>query len=152
RMASDADLILVRKKRRDALGQSISATLWPRKENEHGSYSGGGGGGVPRGTMVETPQGTRAIETLRPGDLLESREVSEANSSVTAAIVSVICSRSPKCLRLNRVWLVTPSQPVLKETEWVEARTIKSGDRIMDGHGALIRIHQVETVEGYFEV
>ena len=102
--------------------------------------------------MIETPEGERPVESLRPDDALISLRLVEKVRSVRATIAAIATSRSPRCLRLNQSWLVTPTQLVRSPTKWVEAHSIRPGDWIMDCQGTLIRINKVETVEDYFEV
>jgi hypothetical protein len=149
RMASDGDLAAVLKARKEFLQRTIPLTHWPINRG----ISGGGGGCVPRGTMVQTPEGERPVESLKVGDALISLRLEEERvTSVTTTIAAVASSRSPSCRRLNQRWLVTPTQPVRKSSVWVEANSIRSGDWIMDCQGTLVRINQVESVEHYFEV
>jgi hypothetical protein len=147
RMATDPDLALVRKTRRKVLQQTIPFTR--RRENRGGA---GDSFCVPRGTLIETPQGKRPVENLLPGDALISLRLAEKVRPVRATIAAIATSRKARCLRLNQSWLVTPTQPVRSPTKWVEAHSIRLGDWIMDGQGMLIRINEIETVEDYFEV
>jgi hypothetical protein len=167
RMVSDADLTGVIRARKQLLQktippahwpETIPRVHWPQSEQDGGAssgaknWSGGSSGCIPRGTMVQTPLGNRAIENLRPGDKLISLQLRENYAPVNTKISEVTSSRSPQCLRFNQRWILTPTQPIRTPTAWVEARYIKAGDYILNGSGEFVRIDQVENLQQYFEV
>jgi hypothetical protein len=143
-MASDRDLALVRSKRSTTLHNAIPKSHWPT--------SNSGGGCVPLGTFIDTPNGKCLVERLRPGDDVVSLRLGSVNERVRATVVAVMTTQSPCCIRLNLKWLVTPRQPVLTSGGWVEAAAIKKGDTVMDGYGALVPIFEREILESSFEV
>ena len=65
-------------------------------------------GCFPRGTLVETPQGLRAIESIRPGDSLIA--ILPDGESVTVSVQSVFVTD-------NRLWKVETDDGVLITTE-----------------------------------
>ena len=145
RMVNDGDLILVRKERRDILQKTIPVTHWP-------TSTGGGGGCVPRGTMVATPEGKRPVESLRIGHTVISLRLEEKVTPVRAVINSVVTSRSPCCFQLNHTLLVTPKQPLRNTTGWIEAADLRLGDKVMNHQGMFVLITEITEIEDYFEV
>jgi HD domain len=161
RMANDPDLTGVVSARKALLEKTIPGAYWPGSKMEAGTkgvpkgarnWRGGGSGCIPRGTMVQTPRGSRPVESLRSGDKLVSLELNENCSVITTGISALTSSRSPECLRLNQHWLLTPTQPVRKPDGWLEARHIKVGDYVLNGRGEFVHVDHIETVEDYFEV
>lgn len=145
RMVADGDLKTVRSQRVVELRKSIPAEHWPRA-------GGGGGGCVPKGTLVDTPRGARRIEQLSVGDGVVSLRLGGSIYRVISRIQSVHASAAPHCVQLNGKWMVTPTQPVRSTAGWVEAGTLALGDHVMDGRGELVPITELTTVEGEFEV
>jgi Pretoxin HINT domain len=143
-MARDPDLALVRLERKDTLQNSIPKQHWP--------IPGGGTGCVPLGTFIDTPNGRCRVERLRPGDEVLSLSRGSAKQRVRATIVSVGSGPTKRCIRLNRSWLVTPTQPVRLQTGWVEAAELKRGDRVMNGYGVYVPILELKIVERRFQV
>jgi hypothetical protein len=144
RMVSDGDLALVLSKRRGKLEEAIPYSLWPTQSS--------GGGCVPSGTYIDTPDGKCLVERLRPGDDVVSLRLGSAYERVRATVVDVATTRSTHCIQFNNRWLVTPSQPVRTSTGWVEAAALKKGNRVMDGYGTLVPIAELEVVENSVEV
>lgn len=155
-MANDRDLSLVCSERgtnlRKAMPDERGTNLRKAIPNSYWPTRGGGGGCVPLGTFIDTPNGKCLVERLRPGDDVVSLRLGSANERVKATVVAVATERSVRCIQLNQSWLVTPSQPVRISTGWVEAALLKKGDRVMDGYGALVSIFALEILERYFEV
>ncbi len=143
-MEHDHDLQLLRSERNEQLHEAIPKEYWP--------VPGKRSSCVPSGSLIDTPQGQRAVEHLRPGDEVLSIRLRTGNDRVRAKITHVATSTSTRCIRMNQSWLVTPGQPVRTATEWVPAGAIKLGDRVMNGDGILVRIRSLEAVEGLFEV
>lgn len=143
-MAYDPDLSLVCSERGTNLRKAIPNSHWPTR--------GGGGGCVPLGTFIDTPNGKCLVERLRPGDGVVSLRLGSANERVRATVVAVATERRTRCFQLNQSWLVTPSQPVRTSTGGVEAAALNKGDRVMDGYGHLVPIFELEILESNFEV
>jgi hypothetical protein len=150
RMAADGDLAVVLSKRGTKLQKAIPRKHWPPRE--HWARRGSGGGCVPLGTYIDTPDGKCLVERLRPGDDVVSLRLGSAHERVRATVVAVATTRSMRCIQINKSWLVTPTQPVRTSTGWVEAAALKEGDRVMDGYGTLVPIVDSEVVERAFEV
>ena len=144
RMARDPDLKLVLSRRSVKLRREIQDWHWPT--------SSSGGGCVPLGSLIDMPDSKCPVELVRAGDYVISMKFGSANERVRAKVAAVVTTRSTHCIQLNRSWLVTPRQPVLTSTEWVEAVTIKKGDSVMNGHGNLVLVSELKVIEGYFEV
>jgi hypothetical protein len=143
-MAHDRDLAIVRAERRQTLEKEIPKEYWPTLR--------GGSGCVPSGAAIDTPQGCRKVEHLRPGDEVFSLRVGSINERITTRIVAVFGGRGSHCIKLNKGWLVTSTQPVRTAARWVEAGALRTGDRVMDGSGTLILISNLEIIEGSFDV
>jgi hypothetical protein len=144
RLATDRDLDLVREKRWETLRQAIPDSSWPT--------SSSGGGCVPMGTFIDTPDGKCLVEHLRPGDNVMSLRLGSACERVRTTVVAVATTQSTRCIQVNDRWLVTPSQPVRTSTGWVEAAALRKGARVMDGYGALVPIVELEILDDSFEV
>jgi hypothetical protein len=150
RLASDADLALVRAERSERIPTAI-----PKLRGNHGAGAGAefpGSGCVPLGTLIDTPIGLRPVEQLGPGDDVVSLRLGGESTPVNARVAAVVASRSPRCIRLNKLWFVTPNQPLHTSTGWVKASEISKGDTVTDRNGLLLPIVDLATVDGYFEV
>ncbi|MFC4360605.1 DUF4157 domain-containing protein [Halobium salinum] len=101
------------------------------------------------GTLVETPDGKRAIETLRPGDVIRTydpisnqrsdrevvrRFIHTAPSLVTIQIGTMTISCSPE----HPFWV--------PGTGWQEAGALRSGDQLLTGEGETTRIESLQRV------
>jgi hypothetical protein len=146
RMVSDLDLALVILKRSQELKEAIPASHWPIK-------GGGGsfGGCVPAGTQIDTPDGPRLVEDLRPGDVILSVRLGPDGGLVRAAVAAVVTSRTTRCVRLNHSWVATPGQRIRSSEGWVRVGGLRNGDRVMNGQGKLVEISDVALIDGYFE-
>jgi len=143
RMATDGDLSFVVQNRKQELKAVIPAAHWPSR--------GSGGGCVPLGTRIDTPDGACPVENLRSGDAILSLRLGPAPESVPAKVQAVATSRTSRCIRLNRSWLATAGQRIRSSDGWVRVGSLKTGDRVFDGQGALVDVVNVEVIEGYFE-
>ena len=98
------------------------------------------------GTLVLTPDGVRAIETLQPGDRVLT-DVEAGGPERTSSIVSVYRSTAPRTLRLvagGETITTTEGHPFASiETGWIKAGDLKPGDLIMARSGP-IRVDAVE--------
>jgi hypothetical protein len=148
RMASDNDLAVVCQERRLQLEGAIPKELWP----ESSSSGGSGSGCLPRGALIDTPEGWKPIEWLRRGDLIWSLRLSTTATRVTSRVAAVFASRATHCIRVNGKALLTPTQPVRKTTEWVEAGALTSDDILLDGRGEPTPVSNLEIVGSYFEI
>jgi hypothetical protein len=150
RMASDADLAFLLSKRKQVLEKSIPASLWPRATGG----GGGGGGCVALGAVIDTPEGARRVEQLRAGDTVYSYSIAPGSKPtlVEATISAVAASRSPRCIRLNCEWIVTPEQPVRTPSNWIQASAVQVGDSVMDRNGDFVGVGEIASLDGYFEV
>lgn len=146
RLASDADLALVCKERRKKIPKSIPVS---GRRNSKQPFPTGC---VPLGSLIDTPTGVCPVEHLRAGHYVVALKQGEQNFRVSARINAIFTSRSSRCMRLNRTWLVTPSQPVHKTDGWLTALELKKGDSVTDRNGLLQPLVELETMHGYFEV
>ena len=81
----------------------------------------------PAGTMVDTPSGSRAIESLQPGELVN-------NAIGSGRIKSTQTSISPKLIRVEisdgRYFDCTPEHPIFTQRGWVKADCLQTFDRV----------------------
>lgn len=153
RMMADRDLSLVLLERRTQLRKAMPNAPWPTSRGVSGSgHYGFGGGCVPFGTLVETPNGKRGVEHLRIGEEVVSVCIGTSTERKKAMIASIRTSRTFRCIQLTKDWLVTPDQPIRTADRWIEAIKVENGDRVMDGSGQLVAIEHLQVIEDYFEV
>jgi hypothetical protein len=143
-MAIDPDLAVVRSERRDKIRATIPDDYWPTP--------GGGSGCIPVGTLIDTPSGPVPIECLRPGHVLVSLNLEDGYKRVNRKVTVVSSMQSSSCVRLNESWLVTPTQPVRKAADWVEASNLKEGDSVVTGNGSFVSISALAVIDAPFEV
>lgn len=83
----------------------------------------------PNGTIVRTPQGEVCIESISPGDIVESsdgpREVSSVTRGRSQVLVDVF-------LDDGRCITSTPNHPFFTDTGWVCAGNLEIGGRVYD--------------------
>lgn len=104
-------------------------------------------GCFPRGTLVETPSGHRAIESIAAGDAVTA--FLATGEHVTATVQSVFITD-------NRLWLVsteadelvtTETQPLCLATDRiVAAGQLQAGDKILRYDGGALRLVKVTSV------
>ena len=102
------------------------------------------------GTWVLTPQGPRAIETLRAGDsILAADELGRDGSPAT--ILSMHRSSASRTLRLvvsGEAIVTTAGHPFWKPgTGWTRAGDLAPGDSVVAGNGPA-RVEAIEACEG----
>ena len=148
RMMSDGDLSVVRSQRVVELQKKMPTAPW----KPAGANTGGGGGCVPYGTLIETPAGSRLVELIHPGDEVTSLRLGIAGQRANARVVSIKTGRADCCIQLGQGWIVTGSQPVRTADGWREASALRSGDRVMNGCGEFVTIEPPKIIHAYFEV
>ena len=99
------------------------------------------------GTPLRTPCGSRAIESLRPGDLVLSRYEHDSAGAVEAKIVEEVFRRYACIweLRLGgQVVRTTADHPFYRDGEgWVEAGGLRVGDRLVCEDGTHVSVEGV---------
>ncbi|MCE5264606.1 MAG: TIM44-like domain-containing protein [Deltaproteobacteria bacterium] len=95
------------------------------------AWARGGGGCLEKGTLIPTPAGTVAIETLRIGDPVWSVAGGKLRAGTVQALTEVEADRYLEiCAGEARV-AITPEHPVMTGPgEYRIARLLKPGDRI----------------------
>ena len=104
-------------------------------------------GCFPRGTLVETPHGSRNIETIEPGDPIIAFLAS--GEMVTAHVQSVFATdnRLWRVTTAARVLITTETQPLLLATDrTVAAGKLRPGDRILHRDAEALHSVQVRSV------
>lgn len=158
RMGRDSDLWCLLSERRrevlDILPDSLRKALPKRPPaKRERSQRGGGGGCVPAGTLVQTPDGDRRIDALRPGDRIFAMDVENGLRLKETQIVEVHAWRDVGCLKLNGTAVLTASQPLYAgEGSWMPAGSVLPGMSLVTSDGETIIIDSVEWLPGYVEV
>lgn len=147
RLAHDPDCQLLLKARLKGLPLPVQSVAGKKR-----GPSGGGGGCVPLGSSIRTPDGWRTVESLGIGDAVVATRLEGRPSQVQTMITAIATARSSRCLRVNADWSVTPTQPVYTEQGWVTASELKPGDRVADDAGQWVPVSAITPVDGYFEV
>jgi hypothetical protein len=119
-----------------------------------GSFAGAGNYGVMRnalkvcfaaGTPLRTPDGAKPIETVRPGDLVLSRDEGRPDGLVVAKRVEEVYARQGRIWHLHvggQVIRTTGEHPFFASGRgWTECRELATGDWLLDEDG---RWRQVE--------
>ncbi len=98
---------------------------------------------------MQTPDGPRAIETLRPGDRILVRDAAEPTQRY-GSVVSVHQSSAPRTLRLRidgEVIVTTEGHPFWKPgSGWVRAGDLGQRDRVL-GKAGPVAIEAIEPGE-----
>lgn len=89
---------------------------------------------VAAGSRLETPDGRRAIELVKPGDLVLARALDEEQPRWTR-VEHVVEHRAAEVLTLNGVWNLTREHPVAADGRFVEAGTLRVGDEVLTQGG-----------------
>ena len=144
RMAADRDLRFLRDQKRDQLRNKIPLELWPTARS--------GGGCVPRGTIIDTPDGLRAVESLRVGDRVYSVRLQNEPILVVSELDGIVTSRKESCICINDWWLATEGQRVRSSNSWVRVGDLHPGDLLFATNLAPLPVRSVSRLEDYFEI
>lgn len=154
-MGNDGDLWCVLSEKRDSIMEKIpkdlqsalSSAKLPNNQHRRGS------GCVLLGTTIQTPMGSIPVEELREGDKILSLNLGGLSGTIVTRVAQVHTSREPRCIRLNRWFVCTPTQPLYAYPNgWVQAIDLSPGMCILDWKLKYQPITHVEQIEGYFEV
>jgi hypothetical protein len=148
RMAGDKDFSWLLCDRLKTLKKEIPSRYWPPRSR---------GGGRSHNCLlanasVATPDGSRFIGDLRPGDTVYSVRLGTKLIQVSAIVKAVVTSTAFSCIQLNDEWVATPGQRVRSVNGWVRVGSLKIGDRVRGGDGGFVRIENVTKLNGYFTV
>ena len=99
------------------------------------------------GTPVLTPKGTRAIETLRPGDLVLSRPEDDVTADVAAHTVGALFELSARIWEVHvggKLIETTAEHPFFVSGEgWTTANRLQSGDALVGHNEVLTQVEKV---------
>ncbi len=110
---------------------------------------------VARGTMITTPEGDAAVETLHNGQQVWSYDET-SKSLVAATVIGIFPSQTDETLLLNDRLRLTAEHPVLAQRKgksgWVLAGQLRQGDVLLDRELQPVRIASLKTVGEEVEV
>jgi Pretoxin HINT domain/Protein of unknown function (DUF3990) len=89
------------------------------------------------------PGGSRAIEELRVGDLVLSRDEFDVRGEVRAKVVEEVFERFSAVWELRaggQVILTTGEHPFFRSGEWVAAKELQVGDKLTCQDGSMVTI------------
>jgi hypothetical protein len=99
------------------------------------------------GTPIQTPTGARPIESLRPSDLVWSRNEHDPHGPVEAKLVEEVFVRQGIIWHLHiggQVIRTTGEHPFwVRDRGWVEAELLTSQDWLLDQSGHFVRVEEV---------
>lgn len=104
----------------------------------------GGGGCFLAGTLLATPLGAVAIETIKVGDLLLSQD--ETGQPRIGAVTDTHKTETHAYLVLNGTLQVTATHPFFVDGEWIEAGDLKVGDILTNRDGSQVSIASIARV------
>lgn len=159
KMGKDNHLHFVFKHFRDQLLKVIPNYLHtalpkkpPRKLTKK-ELEAGGGGCVPPETKILCPEGSKLIRDLKVGDKVLSLDIANKSSVIETTVTEVHTSRQPHYMLLNGCYILTPSQPVLTDSNrWILAGELKSGMKLKKLNAGTIKLTKVEKIEESIEV
>lgn len=157
KMSNDEDLHGVLSRKKTALEKMISDNLPPTDLPSvsllNSTSRGGGGGCVPAGTPIWTPNGSVPIEDIQEGLEIYSIDIEGECNPVIARVTQVHSFRKRRCIRLNSQHVITLSQPLYNaERGWVLAGDLIPGMRILNYELDYVSIDCLEPIDGYLEV
>lgn len=106
---------------------STSSTSTSSTSTSSTSTSTGGGGCFVAGTLVKTPTGEKAIETLRPGDQIETYDFTLHRMVISSVVQSLEHKNLPT------LWVVTSKGSVVTTPEhrfWTKQGWVAAGDLV----------------------
>lgn len=140
--------------------QPIFDAFWYHRYNSTSfahSFEGISSSGAEKGcfvgeTLVLTPTGSVAIEKLRPGDMVLTRESESDPTLVSAKIKAVHQTTVPGYLIFNHDLKVTPEHMMWVNGKWTVAGNIQNGDKVVTSQGKNLTITSVEWQGGVTSV
>lgn len=114
---------------------------------------GAGGGCVPAGTMIQTPDGEVAIEDLQEGSQILSVDLNERSGIIVTRVVQIHNFLESECIRLNHKYTVTPKQPLYEiERGWTRAADLTQSMQVLDKRLCPQQITHIERLRAAFRV
>jgi len=110
------------------------------------------GGCFAPGTMLLTPTGYKAVEDFRAGDAILTREQSNPDAPVEAGVVAQTFRRYAGLMSVSVEgrWLrLTAEHPFWIAQGWVEAHTLRVGDRVLGADGRWLAIEGIRDAVGH---
>ena len=99
------------------------------------------------GTPLRTPDGERLIETLRPGDLVLSRDQHNSEGPTEPKVVEEVFVRLAPIMELvvgARLIRTTPEHPFfVRGRGWVCAKELTAGDRLCSEDGTTVAVERI---------
>lgn len=105
------------------------------------------------GTLLYTPQGYRAIESFRVGDLVLSRAEEDATSEISAKRVEEVF------VHTGRIWILKVNGREIRTTGehpfwvhnlgWVNASALAEGNRLLSHDGQSVVVESIEDTNRY---
>ncbi len=141
--------------------QPIFEAFWSHRYNStafahsfEGVTSSGAekGGCFAAGTPVLTPDGLVAIDSLRPGDTVLTRESESDPTLVRAKIKGVHKTKVAGYLIFNQDLKVTPEHILWVNGRWTLAGDVQTGDEVVTSGGEIIHISSLEWQGGQSDV
>lgn len=116
-------------------------------------YPGGGGGGCfLEGTLIKTPEGTKAIEDIVTGDAIVTRtseiDATLAPDTVTKTYKHIV----NEYLTINGILQITPIHRIFLNNQWTTAGNARVGDFLLNENGTYIKINAIVRHLGQFTV
>jgi RHS repeat-associated protein len=102
----------------------------------------------PAGTPVRTPEGSRPIETLRPGDMVLSQPEDDPEAPVERRVIERVFVHESHLVRVrvaDRVIRCTPDHPFyVRGQGWTGAGDLREGDAVRTESGGWVPVQMVE--------
>jgi hypothetical protein len=153
RMCRDDDLHYLLSKKRRLLTKLIQEDLRNAFPKRLPDRTGGGGGCVPAGTLIRTPQGSVRVEDIREGDSILSVSFAPLPCCHTTRVSRVHTWRTSTCLRINNGFTCSPNQPIYAEgIGWAQASELSSGVRVLDYTLNYQLISHIASISDYFDL
>lgn len=105
------------------------------------------------GTLITNGNGEQVkIETLKPGDLVQSAKISDDGSFSleSKAITEILVSKKTPTYKIHVGSVViegTSEHPMYVKGEWVKIKDLKVGDELTNSKGELVSITKIEIIE-----
>jgi len=105
------------------------------------------------GTLITNGDGEQVkIETLKPGDLVQSAKIESDGSFVLESkpITDILVSKKTPTYKIHVGGVViegTSEHPMYVDGQWVKIKDLKVGDKLTNSKGELVEITNIEIVE-----